>query len=137
MLSFNEIDKLHLQAAQGWLELGNWREANEELENVTASLRAHPDVLRLRWQVYKLAGKWDGALEIGKTLARLEPDEEYGYLCWAAALHGLGKTYQAYQVLTAAMEKFPDFIAVPYRAACYACAPRRAWGREALAGQGD
>ncbi len=29
-------DSLHLQAAQGWLELGNHIEANEELENIVA-----------------------------------------------------------------------------------------------------
>jgi hypothetical protein len=42
-------DALHFQAAGGWLELGNWREANEELENITPALRAHPDVLAVRW----------------------------------------------------------------------------------------
>jgi len=29
---------LHFQAAVGWLELGNWLEANEELENITPQL---------------------------------------------------------------------------------------------------
>jgi hypothetical protein len=33
-------DQHHLRAAEGWLELGDWRSANEELENVTAELRA-------------------------------------------------------------------------------------------------
>jgi hypothetical protein len=44
-------DQHHLRAAEGWLELGDWRSANEELESVTAALRAHPDVLAMRWQV--------------------------------------------------------------------------------------
>jgi hypothetical protein len=41
----------HLQAAEGWLELGNAQEANQELERITPSLRAHPAVLDLRWGI--------------------------------------------------------------------------------------
>ena len=41
-------DNLHLQAAQGWLELGNHVEANEELEKIVSTLRSHPDVLEIR-----------------------------------------------------------------------------------------
>ena len=48
MRPFTRPDELHFQAAVGWLELGNWREANEELENITPALRAHPDVLQVR-----------------------------------------------------------------------------------------
>ena len=35
-------DQRCLEAAQGWFELGNHLEANEELENITAENRAHP-----------------------------------------------------------------------------------------------
>ena len=42
----------HLEAAQGWLELGNHEEANEELELIDAPLRSHPDVLEARWGIY-------------------------------------------------------------------------------------
>src|ERR1017187_3279090 len=41
-------DSHHLSAAIGWLGLGNWREANEELEKITSELRGHPDVLEVR-----------------------------------------------------------------------------------------
>jgi hypothetical protein len=41
-------DSHHLQAAVGCLELGNWSEANEELENITPQMRVHPDVLAVR-----------------------------------------------------------------------------------------
>jgi len=46
-------DSLHLQAAQGGLDLGNHVEANEELERITPQLRAHPDVLQVRWRIYR------------------------------------------------------------------------------------
>ena len=43
---------MHLTAAQGWLELGNHEEAFEELEQIDAPLRGHPDVLEVRWGIY-------------------------------------------------------------------------------------
>jgi Tfp pilus assembly protein PilF len=68
-------DSMHLSAAVGWLELGNWQEANEELEKVTPQLRAHPDVLSVRWHVYTKAKKWDRAAEIARALVQLCPKE--------------------------------------------------------------
>jgi Tfp pilus assembly protein PilF len=50
-------DSLHLQAAQGWLELGNHAEAEAELDNITASSREHPDVINVRWGIYAAAKK--------------------------------------------------------------------------------
>ena len=72
-------DSLHFQAAQGWLELGNPIEANEELEKVTASLRAHPDVLKVRWEIYAAAKKWEAALDISDALVQLEPEDPLGW----------------------------------------------------------
>ncbi|MCI0351424.1 MAG: hypothetical protein L0Z53_18530 [Acidobacteriales bacterium] len=51
-------DTRHLEAAQGWLDLGNWQEANEELEKITPTLRAHPDILELRCRIYAAAKRW-------------------------------------------------------------------------------
>jgi hypothetical protein len=45
-------DGFHLLAAHGWLELGNHAEANEELEKIAPELRARPDVLKVRWEIY-------------------------------------------------------------------------------------
>jgi hypothetical protein len=41
----------HLAAAQGWLGLGDWLEANEELEQIAPDIRTHPAVLSLRYEV--------------------------------------------------------------------------------------
>lgn len=57
-------DQRHLDAAQGWLELGNSVEAFEELENITPQLRAHPDVLEMRWQIYAKEKKWGPCVDI-------------------------------------------------------------------------
>ncbi len=41
-------DQRHLDAAEGWIGLGNHIEANEELEQITPQNRAHPAVLEVR-----------------------------------------------------------------------------------------
>jgi hypothetical protein len=41
-------NSFHLQAAQGWLELHAFAEADAELDKIIASLRTHPKVLARR-----------------------------------------------------------------------------------------
>ena len=50
-------DRRHLDAAEGWLGLGDHLAANEELVQITPELRAHPDVLQVRLQIYWKAKK--------------------------------------------------------------------------------
>lgn len=73
-MTTDEIQR-HLLPAQGWIELGDWQSANDELEKVEPQQRVHPYVLELRWQVYALAGKWDVAVELaGKLMEAGIPD---------------------------------------------------------------
>jgi len=64
-------DQRHLEAAEGWIELGNHLEANEELQSITPENRAHPAVLEVRWQIYAKAKKWEAALDIASALIQL------------------------------------------------------------------
>ena len=50
-MNFSLNDQRHLAAAQGWLGLGDWLEANEELDQIAPGIRAHPAVLSLRYGV--------------------------------------------------------------------------------------
>jgi hypothetical protein len=59
MARLDSSDQVHLEAAQGWLGLSDWREANEELDRITPAMRAHPSVLRTRILVCIAAEKWD------------------------------------------------------------------------------
>jgi hypothetical protein len=67
-------DQRHLEAAQSWCELHAFWEADAELDNITASLRAHPSVLEVRWQIYANLEKWAGALDIASAIVKLVPD---------------------------------------------------------------
>jgi len=114
-------DTLHLLAAQGWLELGNHIEANEELENITASLRAHPDVLKVRWEIYAAAKKWKATLDIAAALIQLDPDDPLGWVHRSYALHELKRTAEARDNLLCVVDRFPSSATMRYNLACYEC----------------
>ena len=114
-------DTFHVQAAQGWLELGNYIEANEELEKVTPQLRAHPDVLKVRWEVYAAVEKWEAALDIAAALTQLNPEDPLGWFHRSFALHQLKRTAEARDNLLGVVNKFPVNATVRYNLACYEC----------------
>lgn len=107
MTSLPHPNNLHLQAAEGWLELGNWSEANEELDRILPSLRAHPLVLALRYQIYAKAEKWDLAGCVAEGMSRMLPENPWGPFHFAQSLHKLKRTKEAYEVLIAVVDKFP------------------------------
>jgi len=118
---FDRTDELHLQAAVGWLELGNWREANEELENISPAQRAHPDVLQVRCKIYDDAGKWDFMAEVANTLCTMLPDSAFGPLHLAHALRKLDRATEARDALLPIADKFPEDWRIPFQIACYCC----------------
>jgi len=114
-------DQRHLDAAEGWLELGNYLEANEELEQITPTMRAHPLVLRVRWGIYAKAEKWEMAAEVARAIAEMLPSNSWGWLQWAFSLHEMDRTEEAHGVLLPIADKFPDESMIPYNLACYCC----------------
>jgi predicted Zn-dependent protease len=114
-------DSHHLNAAQGWLELGNWREASTELERVAASLKEHPAVLEVRWSVCAAAEQWESAVEAACATTRLLPEMPYGWVHWAYALRRLKGIPEAREILMSVVEKFPKEPIIRYNLACYAC----------------
>jgi tetratricopeptide (TPR) repeat protein len=121
MKALQPPDTLHLQAAQGWLELGNHIEADAELDNITGSLRAHPDVLKVRWEIYAAAKKWEAALDIAAAIAQLDPDDPLGWVHRSYALHELKRTAEARDNLLRVADKFPVSATMRYNLACYEC----------------
>ena len=112
-------DTFHLDAAIGWLGLGNSLEANEELEKITPGLRAHPDVLEVRIEIYARAKKWEGCVEIANALVELRPKNHFFWIQRSFALHLLKRTEEAYNQLLPAAKKFPKVWTIPYNLACY------------------
>jgi tetratricopeptide (TPR) repeat protein len=116
--SLDPPDNHHPSAAVDWLGLGNRREANEELEKITAALRSHPDVLEVRWLIYSHAKKWDMCLDIAEAIIKLDPDRPDAWLHRAFALHGLKRTQEALDQLLPVADRFPKVWTIPYNLAC-------------------
>jgi Thioredoxin domain-containing protein len=121
MARLDRSDEIHLEAARGWLGLGNWREANEELDQITPVLRAHADVLRVRWEVCTQANQWELGYEIANALAAKRPRDSFGVIHAAYALCQLERTQSAHDLLSGVLEQFPKDQAIRYDLARYCC----------------
>ena len=107
----------HFRAAEGWLELGNAQEANEELEKIPPRLRGHPDVLEIRWQIYAAAERWDACLDLATAVVKLDPGRRSGWYHVATTLHRLGRLTEARDVLLSAVDKLGEDSAYFYELA--------------------
>jgi predicted Zn-dependent protease len=114
-------DSHHVHAAQGWVELGNHIEADAELDNVAANLRTHPDVLKVRWEIYAAAKKWEAALDIAAALIQLDPESPLGWVHRSYAFHELKRTTEARDNLLRVVDKFSEDPIMRYNLACYEC----------------
>ncbi|MBI2924184.1 MAG: tetratricopeptide repeat protein [Verrucomicrobia bacterium] len=121
MKTLEPPDSHHLNAAVGWIELGNALEAFDELELISPDSWFHPDVLVVRWVIYAKARKWDIALQIAQAVVSIAPERPMGWISLAYSLHELNRTQDAWQELLSVAERFPQNGAIQFNLACYAC----------------
>ena len=121
MEALGPSDRKLLEAAEGWLGLGDWQQAESELKGIPPERGGHPDVLRLHWHVLAAAGKWVLAGQVARTLCTLLPENPSGWVCLAYAAHKLNHTGEARQVLLTVVDEFADQYSIRYDLACYAC----------------
>jgi len=114
-------DPMHLEAAAGWIQLGDYDSANDELEKIRAEWRAHPDVLELRWLIYSNDEQWDACLDITSAVVKMASDRVSGRVDKAYSLRRVsgGGIEKAKLVLDEAVKLFPTEWAVQYNLACY------------------
>lgn len=118
-MEFSHEDKMALQRAEGWMELRLPLEANAELDEIQAAMRAHPEVLKLRYSIYSASKQWAMALEIATCLHGQLPDDQFGGVHTAVALNRLGRTQEAKELSLALAPRFPTDWSIPYNLACY------------------
>ncbi len=111
----------HLNAAEGWLGLGDLNEAKKELDKISVEVWLHPAVLFLRCQIYVAAKEWDFLISVSEMLVKELPQLSDVWVFRSHALHELKRTQAAYDLLLPAADKFPNLAVIPYNLACYAC----------------
>jgi predicted Zn-dependent protease len=119
----SEVDDFqkHITAAQGYHELGLWREAWRELDGLSDSAQHRPDVLEMRILILINERKWRDALGLARQLAEVAPEEEAGWVHSAYCLHELGRTREAIQALLSAPSSLREKAIFHYNFACYSC----------------
>ena len=111
----------HLNAAEGWIGLGNVVEAENELAHLSLELCEHPEVLRVKYHLYERTKDWERAAPVAELICKTVPEGPFGWIHLAYALHELKRTLEAYQVLLPRVDRFPDEYIIRYNLACYAC----------------
>jgi hypothetical protein len=119
MLSLDDIR--HLDAAEGWLELGHWVECFDALERIEPLHRSDAAVMALRWNLYNKALQDVIAADLALGMQRRFPDEPAGYIWRSISLEKLGCFQDAYDNLRPVAGKFPDTGIIPFFLATYAC----------------
>jgi predicted Zn-dependent protease len=114
-------DSFHVQAAEGWLGLGDIESASNELREISPAERAHPAVLAVRYQIYAQAKQWDTAVEVADDLTKILPDKPFVWISLAYATRRKtgGSIPDAKKILLGTEPKFPKHYLFPYNLACY------------------
>jgi tetratricopeptide (TPR) repeat protein len=122
MNSPSESDLVHLRAAERWLTLGNYLEADAEIEKITAEFQSHPDLLEIRWQIYANESKWGPCLDIARAITVQDPKRASGWIHLAhSAQRAVGGSAQiAYDILLSAIDKVPEDPTIFYEMARFA-----------------
>jgi tetratricopeptide (TPR) repeat protein len=131
-------DSHHLRSAQGWADLGNHPEANQELERISPALHGHPDVAEVRWHIHAQAKQWDACVDVAEAIIKLDPDRHDAWVHRSFALHELKRTREAFDLLVPVARRFPKVWTIPYNLSCYCAQLGRldecqTWFRKALA----
>jgi len=137
MKELDEIDRRHVEAAEGWLELGEWEEGKKELLSVNPVAMAHPEVLRVLLEFLTARSQWNAVAEGARLLCIVEPEGIHGWFFRAAALNRMERTTEARDILLSVVDRFPKAYPIHYALASYCCrlgnlVEARRWWKKAV-----
>ena len=108
-----------LLAAQGYLELGMVEEALTELSSIGVVASDDPDIVELRLHILMEGRKWNEAIDAAEELLRMKADAMPAYIHGAFALHELGRTSEARDLLLKGPPVLRDDPTFHYNIGCY------------------
>lgn len=112
-------DDRSILAAQGYLELGMFREAARELDSVPRERAEKPDALEVRALCLMGGRNWEKALGVAERLRVVAPEQPGGFIHAAYCLHEMGCTEDALKLLLSgppSLRKKPVYF---YNVGCY------------------
>ena len=108
-----------LLAAQGYLELGMVEEALGELSSIGRVAFDDPDIIELRLHILMQGRKWNEAIAAAEELLRMKIDALPAYIHGAFALHELGRTSEARDLLLKGPSVLREDPTFHYNIGCY------------------
>ena len=108
-----------LLAAQGYLELGMVEEALRELSSIGRVAFDDPDIIELRLHILMQGRKWNEAIAAAEELLRMKIDALPAYIHGAFALHELGRTSEARDLLLKGPSVLREDPTFHYNIGCY------------------
>ncbi len=110
-----------LSYANGYRELGMFKESLEELSNLPEKLAIRIKALQMKLAVYFDAKDWPAAECVAKEISLREPNDPSHFVNLAFATRRAKSTEKAKAILLNAVERFPNVSIVHYNLGCYAC----------------
>jgi len=111
----------HLQAAQGYLELGMFEDASNELEAIDPEGRASPEVVAVRVAIYNVTEKWNLLEVAARHMVKVSPEEPGWWIQWAYGMRRCRSIEDANQILLDAEKLHPKDATIQFNLGCYAC----------------
>jgi predicted Zn-dependent protease len=108
-----------LQPFDGYLHLGMFNEANDELENLPTELKTHPAVLSARLNLLMKMKRWEDGAILASSLTTLWPDVCEFHVRTAFCLHEMKRTAEARQALLDGPKALRSQAVFYYNLACY------------------
>ena len=114
-------DQTHVEAAEGYVELGMFMDADAELERIDADVPHVAEVLAVRVEIYRNLEKWELMQAVAKKLAVDWDGDPQWWLCWAFATRRAESVEAARRILHLAVTNHPNAAIIQYNLACYEC----------------
>jgi tetratricopeptide (TPR) repeat protein len=114
-------DQQHLQAAERFLTLGMYEDANAELEEIDPYCKVLPEVLEVRLEIYGRTQKWDLMQVVAKKLAEHNPGNAQRVILSSYATRRAESIDAAKGILLEALQRHPEEPIIHFNFACYDC----------------
>ena len=120
-MPLDSINQKRLNAAQGYVELGMFIEANDQIEDIDPFCRCVPQVLATRLAIYNGTQKWELARVVAKRLTEFNSGHSQWFISLAYATRRAESIEAARTILLQALNKHPKDAIIHYNLACYEC----------------
>lgn len=109
----------HLVAAEGYIALGLYGEADEELRQVDPWHLTRTPTLLLKLCVHAGLHQWDLVQDIAATMATYDAQNPCWFVWLATAVSRIRSITAARKILLEALELHPDSANIHYNLSCY------------------